>query len=93
MCTPVTGHPASLDVRISVFVGHRYVAVLHMLLWGSDPDTPVPPIAVENQSYGAGGRATRQHSLVESGKLQSTPQGPKCRNPSPTHHPTLWLTP
>lgn len=36
----VTGHQALAGIRISVFVGHEYVAVLQMVLWGSNPGTP-----------------------------------------------------
>lgn len=56
-CTP--GHQAGVDIRISVFVGHKHVAVLQMVLWGSDPSTQEPPISVEDHSYWAGGCADK----------------------------------
>lgn len=48
-----------VDIRISVFVGHKHVAVLQMVLWGSDPSTQEPPISVEDHSYWADGCADK----------------------------------
>lgn len=48
-----------MDIRISVFGRQRHVAVLQMVLWGSDPSTQEPPISVEDHGYWAGGCADK----------------------------------
>lgn len=77
LCTP--GHKALAEIRISVFVGHKHVAVLQMVLRGSGPSPQEPPISVDTTVTGQVGVQTKQHLPIEVTEPWSALQEPKGR--------------